>query len=109
MVVLCDTGRFLVLCLRLVPTLATENLFLRKQLGQHQERPVKPRRVDDATRIALVWLSRFFHWKSPLVIVQPATLIRWHRQSFRWLWRWRSKAGGSLYIHSSAAFHVPRC
>ena len=73
------------------------------------ERQVKPRRVDDATRIALVWLSRFFHWKSALVIVQPATLIRWHRQGFRWLWRWRSKPGGSLYIHSSAALHVPRC
>ena len=93
MVVLCDTGRFLVLCLRPAPALAAENLFLRKQLAQYQERQVKPRRVDDATRIALVWLSRFFNWKSALVIVQPATLIRWHRQGFRWFWRWRSKPG----------------
>src|SRR5437867_196470 len=93
MVVLCHTGRFLVLCLRPAPTLAAENLFLRKQLAQYQERQVKPRRVDDATRIALVWLSRLFNWKSALVIVQPATLIRWHRQGFRWFWRWRSKPG----------------
>jgi putative transposase len=92
-VVLCDTGRFLVLCLRPAPALAAENLFLRKQLAQYQERQVKPRRVNDATRIALVWLSRFFNWKSALVIVQPATLIRWHRQGFRWFWRWRSKPG----------------
>jgi putative transposase len=93
LVVLCDTGRFLVLCLRPAPALAAENLFLRKQLAQYQERQVKPRRVNDATRIALVWLSRFFNWKSALVIVQPATLIRWHRQGFRWFWRWRSKPG----------------
>jgi putative transposase len=92
-VVLCDTGRFLVLCLRPAPALAAENLFLRKQLAQYQERQVKPRHVNDATRIALVWLSRFFNWKSALVIVQPATLIRWHRQGFRWFWRWRSKPG----------------
>ena len=93
MVVLCDTGRFLVLGLRPTPALAAEHLFLRKQLAQYQERQVKPRRVDDATRIALVWLSRFFNWQSALVIVQPATLIRWHRQGFRWFWRWRSKPG----------------
>jgi putative transposase len=31
--------------------LAAENLFLRKQLALYQERKVKPRRADDATRI----------------------------------------------------------
>ena len=39
--------------------LAAENLFLRKQLALYQERRVKPRRADDATRIILVGLSRF--------------------------------------------------
>ena len=38
--------------------LAAENLFLRKQLALYLERQVKPRRADDATRIALVALSR---------------------------------------------------
>jgi hypothetical protein len=33
--------------------LATENLFLRKQLAFYVERKVKPRRLNDATRIAL--------------------------------------------------------
>ncbi len=35
------------------PALAAENLFLRKQLAQYQERQVKPRRTNDTTRIAL--------------------------------------------------------
>jgi hypothetical protein len=33
--------------------LAAENLFLRKQLALYQERRIKPRRADDATRIIL--------------------------------------------------------
>ena len=37
--------------------LAAANLFLRKQLALYQERRVKPRRADDATRIALVLFS----------------------------------------------------
>jgi len=91
--VVCDAVRFLMSCFRSAPTLAAENLFLRKQLAQYQERQVKPRCADNATRITLVWLSRFFDWRKALVIVQPATLIRWHRQGFRWFWRWRSKPG----------------
>jgi putative transposase len=93
MAVLLDVVRLLMLCLRPALALAAENLFLRKQLAQYQERHVKPRRANDATRIALVWLSQFFDWRRALVMVQPATLIRWHRQGFRGLWRWRSKAG----------------
>jgi hypothetical protein len=58
---LLDTMRFLVLCLRPALTLAAENLFLRKQLDQYQEHQVRPNRANDATRMALVWLSRFFN------------------------------------------------
>ena len=90
---LLDGARFLVLCLRPAPALAAENLFLRKQLAQYQERQVKPRRAKDATRMALVWLSRFFAWRAALVIVKPVTLIRWHHQGFCLFWRWKSKPG----------------
>jgi len=90
---LIDAARFLVLYLRPAPALAAENLFLRKQLAQYQERQVKPKRTNDATRLALVWLSRFFDWRAALVMVKPATLICWHRQGFRLLWRWKSKLG----------------
>jgi putative transposase len=51
------------------------------------------KRANDATRMALVWLSRFFDWRAALVIVKLATLIRWHRQGFRLFWRWKSPSG----------------
>jgi putative transposase len=75
-------------------SLAAENLFLRKQLAFYLERKVKPRRVDDATRVTLVVLARFLDWRRVLTIVQPDTLVRWHRQGFRLFWRWRSRYRG---------------
>ena len=63
---------------RRTTALAAENLFLRKQLAFFQEREIKPRRADDATRATLVWLSRAFNRRDALVVVKPATVIRWH-------------------------------
>ena len=31
-------------------------------------------------------------WEQALLIVQPATLLRWHREMYRRWWTWRSKA-----------------
>ena len=67
--------------------------FLRNQLALYRERPVKPRRASAPVRLALVLLARGFAWREALTIVQPATLLRWHRQAFRLLWRWRSRSG----------------
>jgi hypothetical protein len=97
-----DVGRFLRLCLRPPTTLAAENLFLRKQLALYQERHVKPRRATNATRLALVWLSRWFSWRQALAIVQPDTFTRWHRQGFRLFWRWKSRCGRPPRIDISA-------
>jgi hypothetical protein len=74
--------------------LAAENLFLRKQLALYQERKVKARRADNATRIILAGLSRFLAWRQLLVIVKPETLIRSHRQGFRLFRRWKSRTPG---------------
>jgi transposase InsO family protein len=41
----------------------------------------------------LIWLAQCFNWRQALVVVQPATLIRWHRQGFRLFWRWTSRPG----------------
>jgi putative transposase len=90
---LCDSLRFLCLCLRPTPALAAENLFLRKQLALYQERQIKPHRPTQATRMVLTWLARWFDWRQALAVVQPATLIRWHRQGFRLFWRWKSTPG----------------
>jgi putative transposase len=88
-----DDWRYLLLCLRPSPALAAENLFPRKQLALYQEHSVKRRSAPHATRLALVWFARWFDWRRALVIVQPATLIRWHRQGRRLFWRWKSSSG----------------
>lgn len=59
----------------------------------YKERGIKPGRIDSASRFTLVALSRLFDWKDALAIVQPKTLIRWHREGFRMFWRWKSKMG----------------
>jgi len=73
--------------------LAAENLFLRKQLAMYQERGKKPGRFNSAGRFTLVALSRLFDWQDALTVVQPKTLIRWHREGFRMFWRWKSRMG----------------
>jgi putative transposase len=88
---LADGARFLRLCLRSPAALAAENLFLRKQLALYQERHITPRRTTDATRLTLGWLGRWFDWRQALAIMQPATFLRWYRQGFRLLWRWKSR------------------
>jgi putative transposase len=89
-----DALRFGATCVRSRTTVTAENLFLRKQLALYREREVNPRRTPDATRLVLVLLARIFAWRDALLIVQPATLIRWHRQAFRLFWRWRSRGRG---------------
>ena len=89
-----DSLRFIGLSLRPECTLAAENLFLRKQLALYLERKVKPRRAQNATRLTLVLLSRWFAWRNALTIVKPVTLIRWHRKGFQLWWKGKSKPRG---------------
>src|SRR6476619_260977 len=89
-----DLAKLASLSVRSRKSLAAENLFLRKQLALFQERKVKPRRADEATRWMMATLSRMFQWRHALVHVKPDTLIRWHRKGFRLFWRWKSKPSG---------------
>jgi putative transposase len=70
-----DVAEIVRLGLRSRTALIAENLFLRKQLAFYQEREIRPRRLTDAARLSLVLWSRFFDWKSALIVVKPATLI----------------------------------
>jgi len=71
--------------------LAAENLALRQQVAVLQ-RSVKRPRVHRRDRIFWVWLSRLWRgWRSSLLVVQPETVIRWHREGFRLYWRWKSR------------------
>jgi len=88
-----DALRWLLLLFRSNESVQAEYLFLRRQLALYLERSVRPRRIDAATRVSLAVLATLFDWRSALVVVQPATLIRWHRASWRLLWRIKSRPG----------------
>ena len=73
--------------------LAIENLALRQQLAVCKQGVKRPR-LRPRDRVFWVWVSRFWrNWQSALIIVQPETVIRWHRQGFKLYWRWKSARG----------------
>jgi len=88
---LTDLLRLLRLIFQSRAQLAAENLFLRKQLACYIDRNVRPRRADNPTRVALVLLSRCVAWRQLLTIVRPDTLVRWHRDLYRLVWRAKSR------------------
>src|SRR5664279_1973351 len=90
---LSDAFRLVLLLLRSSSAIRAENLVLRKQLAQYIERGVKHRRVDSVTRISLALLTRLFDWQNTIVIVDPKTIIRWHRMGWRLFWRFKCKLG----------------
>lgn len=71
--------------------LAVENLALRQQLAILREQSNRPR-LKKRDRIFWVWLSKLWSkWRSVLLIVQPDTVVGWHRQGFKLYWRWKSR------------------
>src|SRR3974390_2353626 len=72
--------------------LEVENLFLRHQLNialRHAPRRLRLRASD---RAVLVWLTRLWPGLIGLArVVQPDTILRWHRSGFRAYWRWKSR------------------
>ena len=72
--------------------LVAENALLRKPLiilRRQVKRPACTKR----DRMLLVLLARIVStWKQALFIVQPETLLRWHRQGFKLFWKYKSRA-----------------
>ncbi len=49
-------------------------------------------RLNSGDRFFWVWLSRLWtSWRSALAIVNPETVIRWHRKGFCLYWAWKSR------------------
>ena len=47
-------------------------------------------------RVLWAWLSQAWGgWKSRRRLVQPSTVLQWHRAGFRLFWRWKSRARNS--------------
>lgn len=71
--------------------LVVENALLRQQLIV-LKRQVKRPQLTDPDRFRLVILCHFTKfWKQSLHIVQPETLLRWHRELFRICWQQKSQ------------------
>ena len=75
--------------------LEAEIVLLRHQLNVLRRRvPSKPK-LTVADRLLFVWLYRLFpSTLKAIAIVQPETIIRWHRAGFRLYWRWMSRSHG---------------
>jgi putative transposase len=72
-------------------SLATEILVLRQQLLV-LNRTVKRPKLRWRDRLFWVCLSRLWKdWREALIIVNPETVIKWHREGFSLYWRWKSK------------------
>jgi putative transposase len=77
--------------LRSQRALALENLALRHQLEVFKRNAKKPR-LTNRDRALWVFLLRYWaDWRESLTLVQPETVIRWHRRGFRLYWKWKSR------------------
>jgi putative transposase len=71
--------------------LIIENAILRQQLIV-LKRQVKRPQLTQGDRVLFVLLARLTeYWQQALHIIQPDTLLRWHRDLFRRYWRCKSK------------------
>jgi putative transposase len=71
--------------------LAVENLALRQQLAVCRQSVKRPK-LRPRDRVFWVLLSRLWpSWRSALAIVQPETVVKWHRKGFRLFWTWKSR------------------
>jgi len=84
----------LVAALRPRASLVVENLALRQQLAVLRRTTPRPR-LHPVDRAFWAVLSRTWsRWADALVIVEPATVVAWHRRGFARFWTWKSRRLG---------------
>jgi len=91
-----DTFRLLlgtILCLfRARRSLLLENLAFRQQLAALKRRRPRPR-LTVFDKLFWVFARKYWSgWKQALIVVNPETVVRWHRLGFALYWRVVSKA-----------------
>jgi hypothetical protein len=76
--------------------LEAENLVQPQQLVVLRRKPSPKRlRLWNIDRLLFVWSYRLYpSLLDAIIIVQPATVIRWNRCGFRAYWRWKSRHVG---------------
>jgi len=90
--ILYAIGMFVAALFKSRSRLEAENVFLRYQLTLALRQKPPRMRLRGTDRALLVWMVRL--WPSLLDavhVVQPETILRWHRAGVRAFWRWRSR------------------
>ena len=101
-------GMFVVDLFKSRRRLEAENLFLRHQLSIALRRAPPRLRLRGGDRALLVWMTRL--WPSLLGaarVVQPETILRWHRAGFKAFWRWKSRKRAGRKDRSGPAKPYP--
>lgn len=71
--------------------LLLENLALRQQVTMLRKSVKRPR-ATVADKLFWILFSRYVDgWRTVLHGLHPDTVVRWHRQGFRFYWRWKSR------------------
>jgi hypothetical protein len=97
--------------LRSRTALQVENLALRHQLGVLQRSAKGRPQLTAADRFLWAWLCGVWRgWRSALVIVNPETVVAWHRKGFRLFWTWKVRHGKpgrpiSIGVDTSVSLH----
>lgn len=85
------TGRALALAFRGQHELVLENMALRQQL-RATKRTIKRPHLRRRDRVFWIVLARIWrNWRTSIVLVQPDTVVRWHRDWLRRRWTRRSR------------------
>jgi len=75
-------------------SLSAENAILRQQLDVLQRGRPRPF-LRPTDRVMWIWLARHWsRWRYALVLIQPATVLKWHREGYRRYWKRRSGGPG---------------
>jgi putative transposase len=87
---------------------AVENLALRRQLAVYKRKRKRPQ-VTQWDRVFWVALARIWDgWRGALVIVQPATVVRWQRERFRRFWAGLSRRKGGNRGRPAVSMEIRR-
>ncbi len=76
------------------PELVLENALLRQQLIVLKRQIKRPKLTWRDRALFVLLASKLRTWRNALVIVQLDTVLRWHRELFRRVWKRRSRSKG---------------
>src|SRR5476651_394844 len=90
--ILYTLGMFICDLLKSRWRLEAENMFLRHQLNIALRRAPPRIRLRGSDRALLIWMTKLWPNLLGMVqVVQPETILRWHRAGFKVFWRWKSR------------------